>query len=160
MSKYEEGLKLIEERCGNGKDNLLALATVSIEPNNEGKPIPRVRDVDAYYENGVFYISTHAKSVKMREIEQNKEVAFSVCGQWISGKGIGENIGWVKDEKNAEIFSKMKKYFKWFDEVGGEDNPDSIILRVTITKATVIKDHGAVVYVMDFVNEKEQGHYI
>jgi len=157
MSKYEEGLKLIEERCGNGKDNLLALGTISIERNNDGKPIPRVRDVDAYYENGVFYISTHAKSAKMREIEQNKEVAFSVCGQWISGKGIGENIGWVKDEKNAEIRAKMKKYFKWFDEVGGEDNLDSIVLRVTITTATVIKDHGAVVYIMDFVNKKEQG---
>ncbi|MCL2064589.1 MAG: pyridoxamine 5'-phosphate oxidase family protein [Candidatus Cloacimonetes bacterium] len=157
MSKFDEGLKLIEERCGNGKDNLLALATISIEPNNEGKPTPRVRDVDAYYEEGVFYISTYAKSAKMREIEQNKEVAFSVCGQWISGKGIGENIGWVKDEKNAEIRTKMKKYFKWFDEVGGEDSPDSIILRVIITQATVIKDHGAMIYVMDFVNKKEQG---
>jgi len=152
MSKYEEGLRLIEERCGNGKDNLIALATISIEPNNEGKPTPRVRDVCAYYENGVFYISTHAKSAKMREIAQNKEVAFSVCGQWISGKGIGENIGWVKDEKNSEIRAKMKKYFNWFDEVGGEDNPDSIVLRVTIAKATVIKDHGAVRYVIDFVN--------
>ena len=157
MSKYEEGLKLIEERCGDGKDNLLALATISIEKNVEGNITPQVRDVDAYYEEGVFYISTHAKSTKMREISQNKEVAFSVCGQWISGKGIGENIGWVKDEKNAEIRAKMKKYFKWFDEVGGEDNPDSIVLRVTITKATVIKDHGTVVYVMDFVNKKEQG---
>ena len=157
MSKYEEGLKLIEERCGNGKDNLLALATVAIEQNIEGKFCPRVRDVDAYYENGVFYISTHAKSAKMREIQQNKEVAFSVCGQWISGKGIGENIGWVKDDKNADIRTKMKKYFKWFDEVGGEDSPDSIILRVNITKATVIKDHGAVVYIMDFVNKKELG---
>ena len=157
MSKYEEGLKLIEERCGNGKDNLLALATIAIDPDNEGQPTPRVRDVDAYYEDGVFYISTNAKSTKMREIAQTAEVAFSVCGQWISGKGIGENIGWVKSEKNAEIRAKMKKYFEWFDEVGGEDDHNSIILRITITKATVIKDHHAVVYNMDFVNKKEQG---
>ena len=157
MTRYEEGLKLIEERCGNGKDNLLALATIAIEQNNEGKPTPHVRDVDAYYEDGVFYISTHAKSTKMREIAQNKEVAFSVCGQWFSGKGIGENIGWVKDEKNAEIRAKMKKYFQWFDEVGGEDSPDSIVLRVTISQATVIKDHGAMIYVMDFVDKKELG---
>ena len=28
MNRYEEGIKLIEESCGNGKDNVIALSTV------------------------------------------------------------------------------------------------------------------------------------
>ncbi len=49
MGRYEEGLKLIEERCGNGKDNLISLSTIAMEQNAQGKPRPFVRDVDAYY---------------------------------------------------------------------------------------------------------------
>lgn len=30
MSKYENAIKLMEEFCGNGKDNLIALATTSL----------------------------------------------------------------------------------------------------------------------------------
>ena len=37
MSKYEERLQLIEERCGNSKDNIISLATIAMEPNAEGK---------------------------------------------------------------------------------------------------------------------------
>ena len=49
MSRYEEGIKLIEESCGNGKDNVIALSTVVMEPNADGMPSSCVRDVDAYY---------------------------------------------------------------------------------------------------------------
>jgi uncharacterized pyridoxamine 5'-phosphate oxidase family protein len=163
MSKYEEGLKLIEERCGSGnKDNVISLSTVALEPNADGNPRPYVRDVDAYYEDGVFYISTYAKSTKMQQITKNPEVAFAVHFEWFSGNGIGENLGWVKDEKNAEIRAKFKKIFAWFDEVGGEDDVNSIVLAIRITRATVIKDHGAVRYNMDFVNktETDQGRII
>ncbi len=82
MSKYEEGLQLIEERCGNGKDNLISLATIGMEVNDDGKPQPYVRDVDAYYEDGAFYVVTYAKSSKMLQIAQNPDVAFSVYDQW------------------------------------------------------------------------------
>jgi len=153
MGKYEEGLKTIEERCGGGKDVGISLATIAEEPNTGGKPRPYSRDVSAYYEDGMFYISTNAKSAKMRQIAKNPEVSFSANYEWFSGNGIGENLGWVKDEKNAEIRAKMKENFKWFDEHGGEDSPDSIVLRITLTSATVIKDHGAVRYNMDFVNK-------
>ena len=155
MSRYEEGLKIIEERCGNGKDNVISLATIAIEPNADGKPRPYVRDVDAFYEDGAFYISTNAKSIKMQQIAQNPEVSFAVCFEWFSGNGIAENLGWVKDEKNAEIRMKMKKIFKWFDEHGGENDVNSIVLAIRITRATVIKDHGALRYYMDFMNKTE-----
>ncbi|MGI6192130.1 MAG: pyridoxamine 5'-phosphate oxidase family protein, partial [Christensenellales bacterium] len=84
MSRFEEGLKIIEERCGNGKDNVISLATIAMEPGEGGRPRPFVREVDAMYENGVFYITTWAKSTKMLQIEKNPEVAFAVNDQWIS----------------------------------------------------------------------------
>ncbi len=154
MSKYEEGLKLIEERCGNGKDNLLSLATIAMELNADGKPRPYVRDVDAYYEDGVFYIVTWAKSTKMQQIAHNPEVAFTVCSEWFSGSGTGENLGWVLDPKNAELRTKLRTAFAvWYDEANNEKDENCCILAVRITTCTVMKDHGAVRYNMDFVNK-------
>lgn len=108
MSKYENAIKLMEDFCGNGKDNLIALATISLSPNAVDNPRPAVRMVDAYYEDGVFYVSSSSWKNKMLEIEKNNEV--SICGlDLFAAQGTAENLGWVKDEKNAEIRAKMKK---------------------------------------------------
>ena len=156
MSKYNEGIQLIEERCGNGKDNIISLATIAIEPNADGKPRPYVRDVDAYYEDGVFYTVTWAKSTKMQQIEQNPEVAFTACFEWLSGNGIGENLGWILDPKNAELRTKIRRAFaKWYDDANNENDEGCCILAIRITRCAVIKDHGAVRYDMDFVNKVE-----
>ncbi len=160
MSRYEEGIKLIEERCGNGKDNIISLATIALEPSADGQPRPYIRDVDAYYEDGVFYITTWAHSMKMQQIAHNKEVAFSVCSEWFSGHGIGENLGWVLDPKNAELRAKLRKAFaNWYEDANNEQDESCVILAFRITRGTVIKDHGAVRYNMDFVNkiETEEG---
>lgn len=156
MSRYEEGLKLIEVTCGNNKDNMISLATIAMELNADGKPRPYARDVDAYYEDGVFYIVTYAKATKMQQIEQNPEVAFTVCGGWISGNGIGENLGWVLDPKNAELRTKLREVFAaWYDYANNENDENCCILAIRITKCTVVKDHGADRYYMDFVNKVE-----
>ena len=116
MSKYEEGLRILEERCGNGKDNTISLATIAMQPNADGSPRPYVRDLDAFYEDSVFYVTTWAKSTKIQQIELNKEVAFTVCSEWVSGNGIGENLGWVMDPKNAVIRAKLRDAFSaWYD---------------------------------------------
>jgi hypothetical protein len=156
MSKYEEGLKLIEEKCGNGKDNIIALATIAMEPNADGKSRPYVRDVDAYYEDGVFYIVTWAKSTKMQQIAQTPEVAFTASFEWFSGNGIGENLGWVLDPTNAELRTKLRTAFaKWYDDANNEKDENCCILAIHITRCTVSKDSGAVRYNMDFVNKVE-----
>ena len=36
MNRYEEGMKLIEESCGNKKDNAIALSTIATEPGADG----------------------------------------------------------------------------------------------------------------------------
>ena len=108
MTKYENAIKLLEELCGNDKEELIALATISSTPNSEGKTRPSVRMVCAYYEDGRFYISTDATKNKMLEIEQNNEVAVAGMG-WYTFNGIAENLGWVKDEKNGAIRARFKK---------------------------------------------------
>ena len=74
MSMYEEGLKLLEDKFGNGKDNVISLATIASEPNLDGTPQPVVREVDAYYENGAFYVTTYAKSNKILQIAKNPAI--------------------------------------------------------------------------------------
>ena len=108
MSKYENAMKLMEERCGNGKEEVIALATISLSSNAAGTPRPAVRMVCAYYEDGVFYVSTDAKKNKILQIEKNNEVSVGGLG-WYAFQGTAENLGWVKDEKNAEIRAKFKK---------------------------------------------------
>lgn len=155
MSKFENAMKLMEERCGNDKEIVIALATISLTPNAEGNPRPAVRMVCAYYEDGVFYVSTDAKKNKMLQIEKNNEVAVAGL-DWFAFHGKAENLGWVKDEKNAEIRAKFKKIFDWFDEVGDEDNPDSIVLRITLTEGTIIDNErkfGEQMYEVDFINK-------
>jgi hypothetical protein len=156
MSKYENAMKLMEERCGNGdKDNLIALATIALTPNAAGNPRPAVRMFDAYYESGVFYVSTHAKGNKAMQIEKSSEVGIGGL-DWFAAQGTAENLGWVKDEKNAEIRAKMKKVFQWFADHGDEDNPDSCVLRTTLTEGTITdneKKYGERLYHVDFVNK-------
>jgi uncharacterized pyridoxamine 5'-phosphate oxidase family protein len=155
MNKYENGMKLMEERCGNGKEEVIALATISLSSNSAGNPRPAVRMVCAYYEDGVFYVSTDGKKNKMLQIEKNNEVSVGGLG-WYAFQGTAENLGWVKDEKNAEIRAKFKKIFNWFDEVGDEDNPNSIVLRISLTEGTIIdneKKYGESQYEIDFINK-------
>lgn len=76
MNMYEEGLKLIEEKFGNRKDNLISLATIARESGAEGRPRPVVRGVDSCYEDCTFYVVTNAKSNKMLQIKQNPGFDF------------------------------------------------------------------------------------
>ena len=156
MDGYENAMKLMQERCGNAdKDNVIALATISLYTSTTGNPRPSNRVVSAYYEDGVFYVSTDAKKSKMSEIEKNNEVA--ICGlDWFVANGTAENLGWVKDEKNAEIRTKMKKVFAWFDDHGDEDNPSSIVLRITLANGVIIDNeqkYGVWRYDVDFANK-------
>ena len=155
MSKFDYVMKRLDELFGNDKEEVIALATISLTPNEAGNPRPAVRMVCAYYEDGAFYVSTDATKSKMLQIEKNNEVA--VCGMgWYSFQGKAENLGWVKDEKNAYIRDKFKKVFEWFDAVGDEDNPDSIVLRIRLTEGVILdnpESSDSQRYETDFVNK-------
>jgi len=155
MSNFNYVMKRLEELFGNDKEEIIALATISLTPNETGNPRPAVRMVCAYYEDGAFFVSTDATKSKMLQIEKNNEVA--VCGMdWYSFQGRAENLGWVKDEKNAHIRAKFKKVFGWFDAVGDEDNPNSIVLRIKLTEGVFIdnpESSNPHRYEIDFVNK-------
>lgn len=67
-----------------GRDTIIALSTVKDD-------MPYVRYVNAYYEDGAFYVITYALSHKMKHIENNSSVA--IAGEWFTAHGKGINLG-------------------------------------------------------------------
>ncbi len=156
MSNYEEGLKLIEEKFGNGKDNVISLATIAREPGANGMPRPVVRSVDAYYEDGTFYVVTYGKSNKMQQISQNSEVSVAGCLEMFTANGVGENLGWVLDPNNAGIRTKLRTAFaEWYDMANNEKDDNCCILAIRLTKGTLNINHWEKLYHMDFVNKTD-----
>lgn len=117
-----------------GCDSMIALATVA-----DG--VPSVRAVNAYYENGCFYVITHAQSNKMKHIAANPVVG--ICGEWFTGHGIARSRGHVLAAANAEIMDKLRVVFdEWYDNGHvNESDPNTILLRIRLTDG-VLMDHG------------------
>lgn len=156
MSVYEEGIKLIEEKFGNGNDNLIALATIARELGTDGRPRPVVRCVDAYYEDCTFYVVTYAGSNKMLQIEQNSEVSVAFCSEMFTANGFAENLGWVLDPKNAGIRAKLRSAFaNWYDMANNEDDPNCCILAIHLTRGTLNINHWERLYHLDFLNKTD-----
>ena len=156
MSKYEEGLKLVEEIFGNGKDHVISLATIAREPSDGGKVRPVVRGVDAYYENGAFYVVTYAKSNKMLQIAQNEEVSNASCQEMFTANGVAENLGWVLNPQNSEIRTKLRDAFSdWYDMANNENDENCCILAIHLTKGTLNVNHWERLYYLDFVNKTD-----
>ena len=114
-----------------GKDTVIALATTKNE-------MPHVRYVNAYYENGAFYIITHALSNKMKHIKDNPVVAFA--GVWFTAHGKGVNLGYFGKKENCEIADKLKKVFaEWIDNGHTDFNDENtIILQVELTDGLLL----------------------
>ncbi|MBQ2828236.1 MAG: pyridoxamine 5'-phosphate oxidase family protein [Clostridia bacterium] len=124
--------KILDQKFGY--DNLISIATVD-------ENTPYVRTVNSYYENGAFYTITHALTKKMKQIEKNPKVA--ICSNdWFCGHGIGENIGHICDEKNAELASKLRAVFaEWYDNGHtNEKDPNTCILKIRLTDAVLYCD--------------------
>lgn len=134
--------EIMRERFGH--DTLLSLATV-----REG--VPFVRIVNAYYEDGAFFIITHALSGKMEQIQKNPSVA--VCGEWFTAHGMGENLGHVHAEENAGIAAKLREVFSsWYGNGHvDESDPNTCILRIRLTDGLLLS-HGTR-YDIDFTAE-------
>ena len=116
-----------------GKDSIIALATTVGH-------IPYVRSVDAFYEDGAFYVLTHGLSGKMKQIAQNPTVAIS--GEWFTAQGTGVNLGFFGNDENARIASKMRDVFSaWIDN--GHNNfedPNTCILCIRLTSGILFSN--------------------
>lgn len=127
----KDGKKVMQERFG--KDSLIALATTNGD-------YPAVRYVNAYYEDGAFYIITYALSNKMKQIGNNHNV--SICGEWLTGQGKAENLGYFGKDTNKEMAEKLRQAFaSWIDN--GHNNfedENTIILKIQLENAVVFCD--------------------
>ena len=117
-----------------GKDTVLALATALGET-------PHVRSVNAYYENGAFYIVADSRSQKMAQIQKNPRVA--VAGEWFTGHGYAEDLGPFDRAENRDIANKLRQVFaSWL--MNGHTDPaaeETHILRVTLRDGLLLS-HG------------------
>ncbi|MCL2165036.1 MAG: pyridoxamine 5'-phosphate oxidase family protein [Oscillospiraceae bacterium] len=139
MTKKQQALTLMDERFGH--DTLLSLATIDVNR-------PAVRIVNSFYEDGAFYTVTYTLSNKMKQIKENPEVA--VCGEWFTAHGIGENLGWVRDDKNAEIMAKLRVVFdEWYDNGHtDESDPNTCLLRIRLRDGVLF--HNGMKFEIDF----------
>ncbi len=138
----KEAEEILIERFGN--DSIIALATTADET-------PYVRNVNAFYDDGAFYVLTYGLSNKMKQLEINPIVALA--GDWFTAHGKGVNLGYIGKEENKEIANKMREvFFEWIDN--GHNNLDDVntcILRVDLTDGLLLS-HGAR-YEIDFLND-------
>ena len=127
-----EAEKIMIERFG--KDTVIALATVE-------NGVHYVRSVNAWYENGAFYIITYAKSNKIKQIECNPAVA--IAGDWFTAHGKGMSLGWFGKAENRAISEKLKTAFsEWIDNGHNDfEDENTIILRVELTDGLLLS-HG------------------
>lgn len=127
-----EAQAVMRERFG--RDSLIALATT------DGLN-PFVRTVNAYYEDGCFYVITHALSGKMRQIAFNPRIAIS--GDWFTAQGVGESLGHILLPENAALAAKLRAAFaSWYDNGHtNEADPNTIILCLRLHSG-VLFSHG------------------
>ena len=128
----EEAKKTMKERFG--KDAVMALATME-------NGMPSVRYVNAYYEDGAFYIITNARSGKMRQIKKEPRVALA--GEWFTAHGMGIDLGYFGKEENRRVAEKLKQVFSQWIDNGHNDLGDenTIILCVKLTDG-ILFSHG------------------
>ena len=127
-----EAEKIMIERFG--KDSVIALATTE-------NGVPYVRNVNAYYEDGAFYIITYARSNKIKHIKNNPIVA--IAGDWFTAHGKGINLGYFGKKENEMIAEKLKSAFaEWINNGHTNfDDENTIILCVELTDGLLLS-HG------------------
>lgn len=128
----EEAEFIMKERFG--KDCIIALATTE-------NGVPYVRNVNAYYENGAFYVITHKLSGKMKQIAKNPAVA--VAGEWFTGHGNGIDLGYFGESENAKLAEKLRSAFaQWIDN--GHNDFGDVNTRILCIRMTdgLLLSHG------------------
>ena len=139
MKLTKEAESILIERFG--KDSIIALAT-----NANG--IPYVRNVNAFYLDGGFYVLTYALSNKMKQIEANPNVA--IAGDWFTAHGKGINLGYFGKADNSDIANRMRIIFaEWINNGHNNfDDQNTCILKIELTNGLLLS-HGTR-YEIDF----------
>ncbi|MEG1254277.1 pyridoxamine 5'-phosphate oxidase family protein [Clostridium sp.] len=141
MDVFKSATELMKEQLGY--DVIISLATCTENGVN-------VRNVDGYYKDGSVYVVTHSCSQKMKDIDRKSNVA--ICKDLMCAQGIGENLGNPKAKSNRELREELKKVFvAFYDRHVNEDDPETCILKITLTNAIVFSKDTK--YITDYKNE-------
>lgn len=141
MESYEKALILMDELFG--KDCIFALATI-----REGKP--EVRNVDAYYTDGAFWVVTYAASRKAKAVEASHDI--EMCRDSFSFTGKAVNAGHPLNEENAEIRKKLIKAFEpWYFKHNDENDTGMCYLKIIPERGFIYG--GGMGYKIDFINK-------
>ncbi len=65
-----------------------------------------------------------------------------ICGEWFSGHGIAESLGYIKLPENKEIAERLRVAFaSWYEDGDiNEDDPNTIILRIKLTDGILFQN--------------------
>ena len=139
MKLTKEAESILIERFG--KDSIIALAT-------NADSLPYVRNVNAFYLDGCFYVLTYALSNKMKQIEANPTVA--IAGDWFTAHGKGINLGYFGKADNSDIANRMRIIFaEWINNGHNNfDDENTCILKIELTNGLLLS-HGTR-YEIDF----------
>lgn len=120
METYRTAMALMRELFG--RDYTFALATT------EGK-VPSVRFVDTFYDGAAFYVVTHERSQKVKELTKNPNVAL--CNKLYRFSGTARNIGHPHKAENGAIRGKLMQVFEpWYLAHNNEDDPGMCYVRI------------------------------
>ena len=101
-----------------------------------------------------FVLNTTARNLENQSIVVLKQIAdnpvVAVCGDWFTGHGMGENLGWIRDNKNTELAEKLRSAFaSWYDNGHtNEEDVNTVILRIRMTDGILL--HHGTKYDIDF----------
>ena len=136
------GMQLLGERFR--RDSVMALATVE-------NGAPSVRNVNAYYENGAFYVAAHALSGKMRQLAANPPARWR--GEWFTAHR--QEKASAGSERERPWPQKRAAFAEWIDN-GHNDLSDSncVILRIRLTDAVLFANGTR--YELDFAEKGKE----
>jgi general stress protein 26 len=130
MDMYEKAMEVMEELFA--KDCVFAMATAQ---DNR----PSVRFVDTFFQDGSFFVVTHAKTQKVRELETNSHVALS--NHFYRFSGYAHNIGHPLTPENQELRSKLIEVFEpWYFPHNDENDQDMCYVRIELVEGFFCKD--------------------
>lgn len=141
MSALEKSMEVLSELFG--KDVTFVLATASDN-------VVSARVVDAYYNNGVFWIVTYAKSNKVKDIESNPNIAL--CNNFHTFKGKACNAGHPLKEDNKAIREKLIRVFEpWYFAHNDENDEHMCYVKIVPESGVFHKDGTG--YRVDFIGK-------
>ena len=127
MNYYVEAIQVMEELYK--KDVPMPIATIKGDA-------PNIRVIDMYFAHERFYATSYALSNKVKEIEDNPNVAIN--HNLFVSHGTAKNIGNPLKKENLSIREELKQAFcSFYEKHINEEDEHTCILEINLKDAIV-----------------------